>query len=359
MRKALRVGLIGCGGIGALRAAAIRKVASMKLVAVSDLARQRAEEVAGRDTAIVDDWRDLIGRADVDAVIISTPPSLHAEMGIAAADAGKHILCEKPLARDAAESRAIVEAARTAGVVAATGFNYRYYPSVTRARELLEAGRIGEVDHIRSYSGYSATDHSHEWLHDAAVMGGGALRDNGIHLLDLTCHLLGDEVVEATGMLSGRVWGFDGCEDNGYLLLRSGKGRIATVQASWTEWRGYEFRLEIHGTRGVIEVSCFPMITKAVWSDDRGGRTRSRRWLFPLVHLNEHLRSYRWVVTQSFVLELEAFAGRVHGDGDDVLATAADGALTVELAEAAGPDGPGGGTEGRLPGPEARSETAP
>src|SRR5205085_9105725 len=158
---------------------------------------------------------------------VSTPPSLHAEMSIAALRAGKHVLCEKPLARTVEECRAMISAAQASGAILATGFNYRFYPSVLKARELLDSGLIGKVDHIRSYTGYSATAHNHPWLHDAAVMGGGTLRDNGIHLLDLTCYFLGD-VAEMQGAASGLVWGFPGCEDNGCVVMRNRRGAIAT-----------------------------------------------------------------------------------------------------------------------------------
>ena len=103
------------------------------------------------------EWRNLLRRDEVDAVIVSTPPSLHAEMCIEALESGKHVLCEKPLARTPDECKSIFKAAEKSGRFLATGFNYRFYPSVHKARALLDAGVIGELNHIRSYSGYSAT----------------------------------------------------------------------------------------------------------------------------------------------------------------------------------------------------------
>ena len=327
----LRYGLIGCGEIGRLRAEGLRR-SGRRLVAVSDIDAGRAACVAA-GARVEGNWRDLIQRPDVDAVIVSTPPSLHAEMTIAALRAGKHVLCEKPLARTAEECRAMVAAAEENRRFLATGFNYRFYPSVLKARELLDSGLIGKVDHIRSYAGYSASAHNHAWLHDAGVMGGGALRDNGIHLLDLTCYFLGD-VAEAQGAGSGMIWGFPGCEDNGCVLLRSREGAIATAQATWSEWRGYRFQLEIAGERGVIELSCFPMITRATWSPERNGKPRRKSWYFPMVHVMEHLRSYRWVVVESFLREFDEFEKAVRGERSAV-ATGGDGRLTVEVAQKA------------------------
>src|SRR5690606_28302912 len=129
-----------------------------------------------------------------------------------------------PLARTADECRLIVEAAEQSERLLATGFNYRFYPSILKARELLDAGIIGELDHIRSYAGYSARDHGQAWIHDEGIMGGGALRDNGIHLIDLTLYFLGEPVEEVHGFATNRVWRFPGCEDNGFALLRGESG---------------------------------------------------------------------------------------------------------------------------------------
>jgi predicted dehydrogenase len=275
-------------------------------------------------------WETLIERPDVDGVIVSTPPHTHAEIGIAALRAGKDVLCEKPLARTPAEAQHMVDTASAAGRYLATGFNYRFYPSVQKARELLESGMIGELDHIRSYAGYSATDHNPAWVHDAATMGGGALRDNGIHLIDLTRYFLGD-AVEVQGLASESVWRFAGCEDNGFALLRNAAGNIASVHASWTEWQGYRLLVEIYGTRGCIRTSCFPMRTQVVWSDRLGGRMKRRTYSFLMTMVAEHLRSYRELVVRSFVDEFSEFEKARRGESS-ALASGLDGLRALEIA---------------------------
>lgn len=330
----MRVGLIGCGGIGSLRAQALARGSAGALVSVADLDSGRSASLAAATGATAhSDWRALVEQSDVEAVIVSTPPHLHAEMCIAALDAGKHVLCEKPLARTLEECRAIVATAERASRYLATGFNYRFYPSIEKARQLLDSGAIGRLDHIRSYTGYSAQEHSQPWLHDAGIMGGGALRDNGIHLIDLTRYFLGD-VAEVRGFGSNGVWAFDGCEDNGFALLRSPAGHIASLQASWTEWRGYRLRIEIYGTLGCIRTWCFPMLTELVSSTSRGGRMKRRISPFLRTFVGEHLRSYRWVVVESFVKELDAFARATRGEASRV-ATGVDGLRAVEIAHAA------------------------
>jgi len=329
----LKVGLIGCGDIGRLRAAAVSRAGSLRLVAVNDLYEERAAAIAAKYGGIVDDdWRHLLGREEIDAVIISTPPSMHAEMCIEALKLSKHVLCEKPLARTPDECRRILHAAEKNSLFVGTGFNYRFYPSICKAREILKSGIIGELDHIRSYAGYSAADHSQPWIREVEVVGGGTLRDNGIHLIDLTRNFLG-EVVEVKGFASNSVWGFNHCEDNGFALLRNQAGKIASLHASWTEWRGYRFLIEIYGTHGSIHASCFPMLTRLVWSKHPGSRTHRRINLFPSIHFMEHLRSYRWVVEQSLIQELRAFHRAIIGEKTE-LATGYDGMRAVEIAHA-------------------------
>src|SRR5262249_48472870 len=161
LSRMLRIALIGCGGIGALRAKALASLPSYRLAVVSDLVPGRAEALAARHGArVVTDWRAAVSDGAIDVVVVSTPPSSHADVCVAALGKGKDVLCEKPLARNAEESRLIVEAARRAGRLVATGFNYRFYPSIVKAREVLDAGVIGRLDHVRSYAGYSATEHS-------------------------------------------------------------------------------------------------------------------------------------------------------------------------------------------------------
>jgi len=330
----MRYGLIGCGGIGELRAEALGKLPDHTLTAACDTDHQRATALTAKHGGlVVGDWHDLIQRDDIDAVIVSTPPSLHKEMTVAALENGKHVLCEKPLARNTAECQAMLDAAGRSGHYLATGFNYRFYPSILKARELLDSGIIGTLDHVRSYTGYSATAHDHEWLHEFDTMGGGTLRDNGIHLIDLTAYFLGD-VAEIKGLSSGSVWKFPGCEDNGFALLRNTNGNIASLQSSWNEWRGYRLLVEIYGTLGCIRAWCFPMMTQVVWSSERGGPTRRKTHLFPKIHLMEKLRTYRWVVVDSFIQEFDAFARAATG-GQSAVATGADGMLTIRIAEIA------------------------
>lgn len=317
-----------------MRADAIAALSGFRLVAVSDQDAGRASSLARRSGAAIDsDWRALVARTDLDAVIVSTPPPLHAEMCIAALEQGKHVLCEKPLARNPEEGRRIVDAARRHQRQLGTGFNLRFFPPIVKAREILDSGQIGELDHVRSFAGHpGGSEFTHAWVHDAGVMGGGTLLDNGIHIIDLTSYFLGD-VAEVMGFATSHVWQFPGCEDNGFALLRNAAGKVATLHASWSEWRGYQFRVEVYGTRGCVVASYPPMMTRVVRLERPEGPPRKETFLFPKLQVLERLRSYRWSILQSFIQEMAAFERAARGEKTSV-ALASDGLRAIEVAHA-------------------------
>jgi len=330
----LHFGLVGCGSIAQQRAQALAASPVARLRAVFDADPARASAFAQQFHVEAAPSLDaLLARPDLDAVVVSTPPDSHAPIAIAALNAGKHVLCEKPLARTPDEARLILDTAARNARTLATGFNFRFYPSVAKARELFQSGAIGELDHIRASCGYRI-DPASGWLHDASITGGGALQDNGIHLIDTVLHFLGDpagsegHATETHGHSTSPLYHWPGCEENGFLLLRNAQGRVATLQASWTEWAGYHFRVELHGTLGLIRFTCFPMVTELITAQGR------QRFLHPHANLMEKLKSYRWIVVQSFLREFEEFARLVAGQ-PSLIATGHDGWRAVHAAAAA------------------------
>jgi predicted dehydrogenase len=330
----LRFGIIGCGWAGTLRAQAIANLPEISLAAVSDQDLARARDLSVKyGTVAVEEWRSLIAREDLDAVIVSTPPPFHAEMCINALQNGKHVLCEKPLARNPDECRQILDVAGRTDRLLATGFNYRFYPAIVKAREIVDSGLIGELDHIRSFAGHpGGSEFTQTWVHNVEVMGGGTLLDNGIHIIDLTRYFLG-EVDEVKGYATDHVWNFPGCEDNGFALLKSPPGKIAYLQASWSEWRGYRFFIEIYGKRGCVRASYPPMLTQVVRQDERGNRAHRKIHLFPKFQIIERLRSPRWTAIQSFMQELSGFVDTARGEKTPN-GLGLDGLRSVQIAHA-------------------------
>jgi predicted dehydrogenase len=330
----LKLGLVGCGAIGEIRARAALQSASVRLAAVTDADRERGRRFADRfNVAFEAEWSALLARKDIDAVVVSTPPNSHREIATAALESGKHVLCEKPLGRTPDECLAMIDAARRAGRALATGFNYRFYPSVEKAREIFDSGAIGELCYARGVSGYSAATHHQAWLHDFEVMGGGTMRDNGIHLIDTVCYFFGDPV-EVRGAALFEAWKFPGCEDNGFVLMRNAKGNLASLHSSWTEWSGYKFQVELGGTRGIIRLQCFPMVLEISTGGVGNAKGSRKTSYFPWVHVMEHVKSYRWVVEQSFLREYDEFFAMIEGKPSRV-ASGHDGWRAVHIAECA------------------------
>lgn len=331
----LRVGLIGAGMIGQLRARAMVGTPGLRLAAVADVRPDYVRAVAnlGQDVAEFSDGAELAQHPEIDAVILATPPVSHESLGLACLAAGKHVLCEKPLATTPDACEALVRAADRAGLTLATGFNLRYSRAAMLARRLLDEGAIGELDHIRAFHGHpGGAEFTHPWVRDVTMTGGGALMDNGIHLIDLTRWFLGD-VATVTGHATNHVWRTPGCEDNGFLLLQNARGRVATLQASWTEWRGYHYRLEIYGTEGFIRFGYPPMYLVHGRRGPRG-KVKVRRHLFPAYQVAERLRGWEWGLVETLGRDLQAWA-RALAVGSVPPISGRDGLEAVRIAQAA------------------------
>ncbi len=247
----MRVAIVGCGRIGHKRAGAL---GGHPLVAVADPDRRRAEQLAGQHPVCLPlaDWRDVVGRADVDAVVVAATHDVLAEATEAAVCAGKHVLVEKPGARHARELRPVVDAARRRGVVVKVGFNYRFHPGLRKARELVDGGELGPLLVVRARYGHGGRlGYDREWRADPDIAGGGELLDQGVHLIDLARWFLGD-FAEVRGHVGTFFWRMP-VEDNGFLLLRTARGQVAWLHASCTEWKNL-FSFEVFGRDGKLQV---------------------------------------------------------------------------------------------------------
>lgn len=330
----MQFGLIGAGGIGKVRAQALILTEGCRLSAVTDRDEQRAQALAAKTGArCFPDFRELLKMESLDAVIISTPPQFHKEIAIAAMQAGKHVLCEKPLANSVEAARRMVEAARRYGKTLATGFNHRYFEAVQFVKETLDSGAIGELDHIRAFAGHTGlAEFSAPWMHDKEIIGGGALLDNGVHIIDLTRYLLGD-VEEVYGVATNRVWKLDRSEDNGIAILRSPQGKHAILQATWSEWKGYRFSIEAYGDRGMARASYAPMMSMAITMDKPGGNRRRERHFYPANILREKVKGWQSTVIRGFQREYQDFVALCAGQRN-IIADGFDGFRAVEIAHA-------------------------
>lgn len=274
--RTLGIAIIGYGGVGRIHGLAYRAIPFhyglpgdfAKIVGVSRRRPDAAEQSAREAGCAVwtTDYRDLLARDDVDVADICVPNFQHAEVIAAAARAGKHIYCEKPLAMDVAECRQIVRAVKQAGVKAQLGFNFRFFPAITRARQLVGEGFLGRVFSFRGCfyrSSYISPDKPLSWRLRKDIAGGGALFDLGSHVLDLVYYLLGEfEAVHATmeTLIKERPVAAGASErgqvdvdDLAILQLRMASGALGAVEISrMGTGATNDLAIEIYGEKGAL-----------------------------------------------------------------------------------------------------------
>ena len=250
--KVLGVGVIGCGLIGQKRAKALGKRG--KLLACADINAERAKSLAATTGAkAFRDWREVVFLPEIDVVIVATLHDALAEITLAAIEAGKHVLVEKPAARNSEELLPVMKAAASSGVKVHVGFNHRYHRSLRKAREIVDSGVLGDLMFIRARYGHGGRiGYDKEWRAQPELSGGGELIDQGPHLIDLSRWFLGDfESVE--GFAHTYYWDMP-VDDNGFMLLRTPKKQVAFLHASCTEWKNL-FSMEIYGKDGKLDLS--------------------------------------------------------------------------------------------------------
>lgn len=247
----LRVGLVGAGVIGRKRVAAL---GSAELVACADLEPARAQALAAAVPGAVAEssWESLVQRTDLDVVMVATTNDALAPVAAAALERGCHVLVEKPAARSVQEIDAVAAAARHAGRVVRVGFNHRYHPALQKARAIVDAGLLGPLMFVRGRYGHGARlGYEREWRADPARSGGGELIDQGVHVIDLARWFLGD-FVAVDGVARTLFWDMP-VDDNAFLRLTTGDGRIAFLHVSCSEWKNL-FSFEIYGRLGKLHV---------------------------------------------------------------------------------------------------------
>ena len=256
------VGMLGYAFMGKAHSNAYKTLRYMtwppplmpELVSIAGRNEQAVSEAARRYgfTEYVTDWRALIADERVQLFDNSGPNNLHAEPTIAAAEAGKHVIFEKPLGRDAAESYETWQRVEAAGVKHMCAFNYRFVPAVRLAREIIESGELGELTHFRGayLQEWGATDDA-LWRFDKEAAGSGALGDLGAHVIDLARYLVGE--IETVAALTATFQPGREVDDAIEAAVGFEGGAVGTIEASrFASGRKNAFRWEINGTKGSL-----------------------------------------------------------------------------------------------------------
>lgn len=322
MAPTVTTGIIGAGRIGQVHAENLTyRIPDAGVLAIADIDISAAESCAERLNIrhTFDDPRYIFEHPDIDAVLICSPTPLHAPHIEAAAAAGKHIFCEKPVALELDAIDQALEAAERAGVKLQIGFNRRFDPNFRQVYEMIAAGEVGDL-HILRITSRDPEPPSAEY----AKASGGIFLDMTIHDFDMARYLAGSEVIEvyaAGAVLLDPAIGAMGDIDTAVITLRFENGAIGTIDNSRRAVYGYDQRVEVFGSGGAVVVSNNTPHT-AVLSNVKG------------VHSAKPLYFFMQRYTDSFVNEMRAFVAAVRDD-TPVAVSGMDGRVPVVMGLAA------------------------
>lgn len=271
----LRVGVVGVGFVGRAHLKTYQKLSDADVVALADVNRKLLAHVGDSFdvTDQYDDYEALMARDDIDVVSVCTPNYLHAPVAIAALEAGKHVLCEKPLATTTAEGETMVEAAVKAGRVLKTVFNHRARSDVQVLKHYLDAEGLGRIYYTKArWLRRTGIPGLGSWFTTKRMSGGGPLIDLGVHILDMALYLLGEPTVETVSAATYAELGpqgrggwtgkprFEGdgydVEDLATAFLRLAGGRTLFLETSWAAYRDAAdvFGISLFGSEGGAQI---------------------------------------------------------------------------------------------------------
>jgi predicted dehydrogenase len=251
-------GLLGAGDIVRKRVgAALRDATRSRLLGVARADAERAASFAREIGAerSYPGWRDLLADPVIDAVYVATPVHLHAEQVVAASEAGKHVLCEKPMALDVAECDRMIAAARAHGVRLGVAYYRHFYPLVARLKEIIASGEIGQpvLCQVNAFEWFDVPpDHPRAWFLSRAASGGGPMFDFGCHRIEVLLDLFG-RAADVRGVVANVVFETRDAEDTAVAVIRFEQGTCATVAVTHASGEPRD-TFEVYATRGSLHV---------------------------------------------------------------------------------------------------------
>lgn len=306
-----KLALIGAGGIGATYLAVVENLAGVELTVVCDLDREGGRQAANRVGAdFTDDYRLV---SDVDAVIIATPPSTHPAIALHFLRAGVAVLCEKPLAIDIPAAQAMVDEAERTGTTLTMASKFRYVPDITKARDLIRSGLIGDVI-LYENTFASHVDMTERWNAVAEISGGGVLIDNGTHSLDIARFLLGP-IAQVLAVEAHRVQDV-AVEDTARIFFTTVDSVAGTIDLSWSVSKERDSFIEVYGSAGVIKIG---------WSSSSYRLSGSDQWV---------RFGSGYDKMEAMTAQVANFVGAITGV-EELLIRAEDGIASVAVVEAA------------------------
>ncbi|MDX2240341.1 MAG: Gfo/Idh/MocA family oxidoreductase [Leptolyngbyaceae cyanobacterium bins.302] len=314
MTEKVRFGLVGAGGIAQAYAQAFESCNTAQLVAVADVRPSAAKAMAERmKCQSFDSYQAMAENVELDAVIVSTPPTSHPEISIYFLERNVHVLCEKPLSIDTISARNMQAAAEKSGVILTMGSKFRYAQDVVKAKSIVASGILGEI--VLFENAFTArVDMSTRWNSDAAISGGGVLIDNGTHSVDIMRYFLGP-LAEVQVVEGKRIQGLS-VEDTVRIFVKSMGGVVGNIDLSWSINKEIDWFIRIYGSQGTISVG---------WKESKYRQSSSQDWVV-------FGKGYNKV--QSFQSQIENFSKAIRKE-EALLITAEDAIASVDVIEAA------------------------
>ncbi len=252
-RTPVRVGLIGSQFISTIHAKALQSCQDAQLLAVASPTPGNAETFASEFNIPhhFTDYRQMLELAELDMIVIGAPNHLHCEMTVAAAAAGKHVVCEKPLCLNLAEADQMIEACKVAGVKLMYAEELCFAPKYVRLKQLLDSGALGTPTLIKQSEKHSGPHAPHFW--DVEKSGGGVAMDMGCHAIEFFRWMLGRPAIKSVYAQMNTLVHGDKTrgDDNALIVVEFENGCIALAEESWTKLGGMDDRAEVHGSAGV------------------------------------------------------------------------------------------------------------
>jgi UDP-N-acetylglucosamine 3-dehydrogenase len=267
----LKMGVLGCGSIALHRhAKEIFENENCSLAACYDPVTERAKEISGLfGGKVCKSAEEVINDKKLDAIVVCTPNKYHSPYTVAALNAGKHVLCEKPMATSHEGAKAMIEAAEKSGKKLMIGHNQRLVPAHIKAREIIASGVLGRIFTFNTTFGHrgaerwSATKNPSTWFFNKEEAVVGTMGDLGVHKADLMRFLLGEEFCEASAFTTTldkkyENGSFINVDDNAVCILKTKSGIVGTMAASWTYYGAEDNSTVIRGENGAIKIFSNP-----------------------------------------------------------------------------------------------------
>jgi predicted dehydrogenase len=324
----VRIGLCGSGWVTDKHAKAIAATQEAEVIACADVQRDRGRpgrgEALAKDLGIAryfPDYRRMLELPELEAVVVGLPNSLHAEVVLAALDAGKHVMVEKPMCIRLSDADRMVSLARERRLVLAYGEELCFCPKFVRAKELADNGAIGRIFWIKQTE-IHAGPYS-DWFFDPALAGGGALMDMGCHSIEYVRWMYGKaKVKRVTAHLSTYV--HHTVDDHCIVHLEMEDGRTALVEAGWTLQGGMSSIAHLQGTEGVLEIDLLRENGIRMFSL-RGAEDLTPGWSSP---------DYEWLWQNGYPQEMTELARAIR-EGRAASESGEDGRAVLEIVWAA------------------------